>query len=299
MKVFISWSGSTSRAVALALSEWIPKVIQGVTPYVSAKDLDKGSNWTVELAKELEDTEFGIICLAPDNLSSPWLHYEAGAITKSVDSRVAPVLFQVEKTSVGHPLAQLQLTSIDAEDFELLMMSISKVAGNHLTPERIKESVKVWWPSLEESLATIESPKPPKEGQARVAQEPDKPEANSDELMSEMLSLVRRMDRRLRMLETPTRNREESLHEEPQLRDHRYKELSRDLVAADIYRYNMRKRPDRLVIEIPSPVDDEKAGVLGEIVSREAVRQGKDVWVTFNGKTLISDSNGQVSEVPF
>ena len=93
MKVFISWSGGTSRAVAEVLHWWLPRVIQGVRPFVSAKDIDKGANWTVELARELEDAAFGIICLTPDNLTSPWLHYEAGAITRSVDSRVCPLLY--------------------------------------------------------------------------------------------------------------------------------------------------------------------------------------------------------------
>lgn len=116
MKVFISWSGARSRAVADALHWWFPMVLQNVVPFVSAKDIDKGSNWTVELARELETTQFGVVCLTRENLNSPWLHYEVGAITKSVASRVCPILFGVSKSDVGSPLNQLQLTDLDQED---------------------------------------------------------------------------------------------------------------------------------------------------------------------------------------
>jgi hypothetical protein len=138
VKVFISWSGATSRLVAEALSVWMPKVIQGLEPFVSAKDIDKGANWTVELARELEDAEFGVICLAPDNLLSPWLNYEAGAITKSVNSRVCPILFEVERSQVKPPISQLQMTSTSTDDFLLLMASMNKVAGSPLTAEALK-----------------------------------------------------------------------------------------------------------------------------------------------------------------
>lgn len=60
MKVFISWSGTASREVAEALRWWLPKVIQGTNPFVSAKDIDKGANWTSVLSTELADTDFGI-----------------------------------------------------------------------------------------------------------------------------------------------------------------------------------------------------------------------------------------------
>lgn len=125
MKVFISWSGVASRSLALALADWLPKVIQGLVPFVSAKDIDKGANWGIELARELADADFGIVCLTPDNLASPWLNYEAGAITTSVSSRVCPILLGVDKSEAKPPISQLQMTSIEVGEFVLLMQSIN------------------------------------------------------------------------------------------------------------------------------------------------------------------------------
>jgi hypothetical protein len=199
VKVFISWSGVTSRSVAVALSEWFPKVIQGIKPFVSAKDIDKGANWTVVLAQELADADFGVICLAADNLQSPWLHYEAGAITKSVDSRVCPVLFQVEIGDVNPPMAQLQLTKFDPADIFRLMQSMNGVSGSPLSDPDLQETVDMWWPVLETKLSKIAAPSTI---DLEPMPEPDKPEVGSSEMLEEILHRMRSLDSRFLAFES-------------------------------------------------------------------------------------------------
>ena len=70
MKVFISWSGDRSQAVANAFKEWLPMVLQYVEPWVSEKDINAGERWAQMIAGELEQANFGIICLTPENLKS-------------------------------------------------------------------------------------------------------------------------------------------------------------------------------------------------------------------------------------
>ena len=105
MKVFISWSGDRSRQVAEALRDWLPQVLQFVEPWLSARDIDKGARWGAEVASELSASQFGILCVTPENQSAPWLLFEAGALSKQVEqSRVTPYLFKIRPSDLKHRL---------------------------------------------------------------------------------------------------------------------------------------------------------------------------------------------------
>jgi hypothetical protein len=90
MKIFLSWSGEKSRIVASALSQWLPSLVPTTKPWMS-EQIRAGDRWESELVKELKNTDCGVLCLTAENLQSPWLNFEAGALSKAVDkSRVIP-----------------------------------------------------------------------------------------------------------------------------------------------------------------------------------------------------------------
>jgi hypothetical protein len=111
MRIVISWSGATSHKVALALKAWLNDVIQAVDPWVSSEDIQKGTNWPVELAEVLKSAKFGISCLTRDNLTKPWLLFEAGAISNALKStRLCTYLVGLENGDVEPPLGHFQGT---------------------------------------------------------------------------------------------------------------------------------------------------------------------------------------------
>src|SRR5580700_539848 len=91
MKVFITWSGDTSKAIAVAPREFIPTVVQSVEAFMSASDIEKGSKWQGEISRELDAATVGIICLTPENLTAPWVLFEAGALSKKATESGARV----------------------------------------------------------------------------------------------------------------------------------------------------------------------------------------------------------------
>lgn len=297
MKVFISWSGTTSRSVAEALAQWLPKVIQGVDPFVSAKDIDKGSNWTVELSRQLEDAEFGIICLAPDNLLSPWLNYEAGAITKSVNSRVCPILFGVEKSDVKPPLSQLQLTSVDIQEFELLVGSINKAAGAPISIEAVREAVDVWWPRLKAELDAI--PIPETSAELEPA-EPAKPPIDIAEMIEEVLQRIRAVDQRVRRIERPSLTR---LERSAELAADRLSPSIRTLMTAALHAglepttaTNSQQNIEIVVgEELPQPLPYQLFEVASDISRAERV----DISILGPNREALFRRNGETSETPF
>jgi hypothetical protein len=65
MKVFLSWSGDTSKAIASALHDWLRFVFPEVIWWMSDRDIQAGQRWADELDRQLEATNFGILCLVP------------------------------------------------------------------------------------------------------------------------------------------------------------------------------------------------------------------------------------------
>jgi TIR domain-containing protein len=157
MKVFISWSGQRSAAVADALRYWLPKVIQALEPWMSADDIEKGTRWRSGIATELEQSSVGIICLTRENLDSTWIHFEAGALSKQQQNTyVCTLLFGLEPTDVREPLAQFQATRAQKDDVRKLVFTINSTLGDSKLPDsELSETFEVWWPKLEERLSHV------------------------------------------------------------------------------------------------------------------------------------------------
>ncbi len=159
MKVFLSWSGEKSHKVAMVFRDWFPSVVQSLEPYVSSEDIDKGARWSTDIAKELENSSFGILCVTKDNIDAPWLTFEAGALSKTMDkSFVSPFLFDIKRSEVDGPILQFQSTIFEKEDIRKLLKTLNKaVKEDQLTEERINKAFEVWYPTLEEGLNKLKN----------------------------------------------------------------------------------------------------------------------------------------------
>lgn len=199
MKVFLSWSGQTSHKVATILRDWIPSVIQSVVPYVSSEDIDKGTRWSTDIAKELEDSAFGIICVTKGNIHAPWLTFEAGALSKKLEkSFVSPFLFDIKRAEIDGPILQFQSTIFEKEDIKKLLKTINKAcADDKLTDERFEKSFEVWYPNLEKELTALK--KMTKDAETIKEEVPD---SFNQQMLEEILELSRINQRILRDPET-------------------------------------------------------------------------------------------------
>ena len=138
MKVFISWSGDLSRELAEALRDWLPAVLQSVKPFFTPNDIEKGARWAKDIAQELQSSAIGIFCLTKENLTKPWIMFEAGALSKQLDSsKVCPVLFGVESADLEGPLVQFQASPFSEVEMKKLIRTIN--AG--LADQRLDDAV--------------------------------------------------------------------------------------------------------------------------------------------------------------
>ncbi len=183
MSVFISWSGERSRQVAEALRDWLPDVIPTLTPWMSSTDLERGTIWFSQIMRKLDESMVGIICLTPENLNSPWLLFESGALSRiSEQAYVCTYLFGLEPTDIRDPLAQYQATRAIKRETLDLTQTINKTLSEEqqISHGRIERAFEKFWPDLEARLQTI-----PNQIATRI------PKRTSEDMLEEILTLLR------------------------------------------------------------------------------------------------------------
>jgi hypothetical protein len=189
MKLFISWSGRVSHDAAMALRDWLPSVLQSIEPYVSSEDIEKGARWNTEISRELNDTDFGILCVTRDNFESAWLNFEAGALSKSVDaSRVSPFLLGLRPAELVGPLSQFQATLPQLDDIVRLLKAINSASERPIDEARLVATVTKWWPELKARL---------QRALTHEAPHPGEQQRNTREMIEELLEITRRLQRQV------------------------------------------------------------------------------------------------------
>jgi len=191
LKVFIMWSEESSRKVAEALYEFLKSVLQAPDYFISTEDVEAGQLWSNVIAGELEATHIGIACLTKQNLNSRWIHFESGAISKvSEKSKVMPYLIGVKKSDVEQPLAKFQMVKADKSGTRRLVKSL--IAESSMLPwtpdeKAVMRSFSALWDELREVISSSAG-----EHQNNGEQQPQRAD---EDLMVEILSIVRRMER--------------------------------------------------------------------------------------------------------
>lgn len=203
MKIFISWSGHRSRAVAELLSDWIKCVLQATQPWVSTRDIDRGALWFSEIGDQLRDTTVGIICLTQENKERPWILFEAGALAKGLStSRVCTFLIDLKSSDLQDPLAQFNHTWPTKPSMWELLRTLNGCLESSKLDERILAQVfETYWPQFETKFEKVLEANPPGE----------KIEPRSEEsILAEILQNTRSLSSRVNSLETASRQSTDS-----------------------------------------------------------------------------------------
>lgn len=145
--------------MASALRDWLPEVIQEVEPWMSSEDIAKGRRWSAEVAKTLQSTTEGIVCVTARNQSEPWLSFEAGALAKSVnDAQVRPLLLGIAAHELVGPLAEFQATlATDAGDMLQLVRSLNSKCDRPLGDGLLQRVFDRAWPDILDRFRAIEA----------------------------------------------------------------------------------------------------------------------------------------------
>jgi hypothetical protein len=159
MKIFISWYGQRSRAVASALREFIPLIFQRAQVFTTIdNDIERGSKWNTEIISYISTADVAVICLTPESLNSPWLTFEAGALSSSIGAnKVFPLLIGLSLVDLVGPFTQFQVTSLEKSDIFSLFKMLNKNYDLGLSDSILNQLFETMWPRFESQIKAISS----------------------------------------------------------------------------------------------------------------------------------------------
>ena len=157
MRVFVSWSGERSKAAALGLKSLLEDTFPEAVDVFISDHIDAGETWARRLESELEQSQFGVLCLTQENFQAPWLLFEAGAISRKFGSaRVVPYLIdELPAAADRSPLSQFQHVEANREGTFRLVKSINAVRENPQIIQKLERLFSRWWPDLEQTLTAL------------------------------------------------------------------------------------------------------------------------------------------------
>lgn len=154
--LFVSWSGERSWKIAEIFSAWLKTVFKEIEVFFSSEDIDAGKRWSKELAQKLEDCEAGIFIYTEQNLDSLWMAFEAGALSKKVETgRVIPILFGPNVIDLKGPMKQFHARKFNREEVLSVLTSINKTLPVEKSLEDLNQNLRFAWSTLESNIKEI------------------------------------------------------------------------------------------------------------------------------------------------
>jgi hypothetical protein len=156
-QAFISWSGSIARGKARALRELLRYVLPDASIFMSEQDIPAGSLWLEGITNALELSVAGVVIITSENAGSPWLHFEAGALSNRVGRKmVIPLLAGVGVSAIAEtPLSVFQAIALDKTNVFMVCKMFAEALAISRSENEIRRSFDKWWDDYEEELTSI------------------------------------------------------------------------------------------------------------------------------------------------
>lgn len=159
-RIFISWAGDYSKAIAIALKSILEEEIfsNNLECFVSELDIASGSDWWDKIKDELCTCQYCIVCMTNENVRAPWIFYEAGAMVAR-DVPTVPFLVNCSVNSLDHtPLTGKQTIKFyDQPQFVKMVKNINELMGTQLSSKQVGIIAETAYKKLRDDLEPVVS----------------------------------------------------------------------------------------------------------------------------------------------
>lgn len=91
------------------------------------------------------------------NYKAPWIIYEAGALSKTVQSRVIPILCNMNILDIANtPLSQFNCALATKHEFWAVIAAINAKCQRPIEEFRLQKTFEKWWPDFEKEYKEIQ-----------------------------------------------------------------------------------------------------------------------------------------------
>lgn len=213
--VFLSWSGSHGKAIAIALETAIRKALPNLPLQLGSPEDRHGDAYYVSLRNKLNQSDTGILVLTPECRESWWMPWEIGMLVADPGAhvgaqgrpfnrpgRVFPIVFGLDNVQKLGPVMQHNHWPFSRDNFLVLIQALAESSlgrKNWKPPANFDE--RVWKPlsaSVEPTLEKLKDLQESIRSFDRIQQELQKLSANSTQskaIAKTVLSFLRIVER--------------------------------------------------------------------------------------------------------
>lgn len=161
-KVFMGHCGDESREVAELLVTFMKKIFPGLEDHYS-ENIPGGKKFFDIILKNLSECNCGVFCITKDNCDSPWIHFEAGALSIPIsdDKAIIPFLFDIKdiKKKNGEdfasPLKGYQFAFEHKQGVLTLLKGINEKSEPKLSVKELTRKRDKHWSALNKGFIRI------------------------------------------------------------------------------------------------------------------------------------------------
>ena len=141
--IFISWSKSKSRELAIEAKHLLESLDSHLKVFMSEEDIAAGEKFQDKIINKIKECDKLLLCFTHENKKSPWLLYEAG-YASGLNKIVIPFLFDIDSnwhSWIDNPMNIAREININNSDFETIFINCFNLHDSEYTRNVLRDFV--------------------------------------------------------------------------------------------------------------------------------------------------------------